>query len=267
VALTLDDAKREYLARTKLIERFARKQAWRCHLSPQVADDLVSDVLFRLFENDYERLRKFRGESSLDAFLATTVSNLAKDFVTSLWGKWRTSSAAKRMGPIAVQLEVLLVREGLPMDAACETLRNRDVTLSRHELEEMAAKLPQRTPKRMESLEDATDLPSHEKSPDVVLAEQDAARTAARAEMVMKETLASWPTEDRLIVLMRFRHGRKISDIARDLGLPAHPLYNRLERLLGLLRVAFEAAGLNAQAVLEMLRYWNPDFGWTSEEL
>lgn len=267
MALTLDDAKREYLAKTKLIERFARKQAWRYHLPPEAADDLVSDVLFKLFEHDYERLRKFRGESSLEGFLATTVTNLAKDFVTSLWGKWRTSAAARRMGAVAVQLELLLVRDGLSMEVACETLWSRGVTMTRQELEELAEKLPHRTPRRMESLESAVELPSHERPADVVLAEQEAARTALRAEAVMKETLASWPAEDRLVFLMRFRHGRKIVDIARDLGLPAHPLYNRLEKLLAGLRTAFEAAGLNAQAVLEMLRYWNPDFGWTSEEL
>lgn len=266
MALSLDAAKREYLARTKLIERFARKQAWKFHLSREAADDLVSDVMFKLLERDYGRLRKFSGEKSIEGFLATTVANLANDFVTSRWGKFRASAGATRLGPVAVQLEILLVREGLTMDAACELLWSGGVTLTRQELEELAAKLPPRTLKRMEAIESAIDLPSPENSPEVALAEQEAAARAGRAEAVLRETLASWPPQDRLIFLMRFRHGRRIADIARYLGLQEHPLYNRVEKLLRLLRAAFEAAGLDARSVLEMLQYCNPDFGWDPEE-
>ncbi len=263
----IPDPEREFLARLKLIERFARSRARRFHLSPEDAEDLVSHVMLKLVEHDYEKLRKFRGESPLEPFLAATVANLSKDYIIALWGKWRASPAARRGGAVSVLLEVLLVREGLSFEAACETLwTNQGVTLTRAELEALAAALPQRLPRRSEPVDDALQLPSADKSPEAVLAEQEAANVGAKAKSVLDATLATWPAQDTLIFQMRFQHGRKVVDISRDLGLPAHPLYTRIERLLATLRVAFVAAGLDPQTILDLLEHWSPDFGWTVEE-
>lgn len=264
--LSRDDAERAFLARVKIIERFARKQAWRYHLSRETAEDFVSEVMAKFIEKDYERLCKFRGESSMEAFLAATVSNLAKDFAVELWGKFRVSPTAKRLGEIAVQLETLFIRDELPLDMAWEILRSRGFELTREELDDLAARLPRRVQRRFENLDGAAHVPSRDQSPDGALAQLEAARLAARAKAVMHLTIASWPREDRVLFMLRYKEGRKIVEIARMLNKPAHPLYHRAERLLAMLRTAFETAGLDAQSVMDMLTHSSPDFGWNTEE-
>jgi len=266
VLFSRDEAEREFLARVKVIERFARGQAWRRHFSKETSEDFVSEVMTKFIEHDYKRLRKLRGESSVEAFLATTVANLAKDFTVALWGKCRTSPAARRLGDVAVQLELLLMRDGMSFDVACEVLWSRGVKLTRKELEALAAQLPHRTTRRFESIESAFGLLSDEPAPDTPLAQQEAARTAARVKAVLVQTFKSWTPEDQLLFTMRYKDGKRIPEIARVLGKPAHPLYHRADRLLAMLRTALEAAGLDAQAVLGMLRHWIPDFGWNPEK-
>jgi RNA polymerase sigma factor (sigma-70 family) len=259
------DPKREFLAQLPLIESVIAFVVRKHHLSATDAEDFDSHVKLRFVENDYAILRKFRGDSLLRTFLATVVSHLCLDFQTAAWGKWRPSAAARRAGPVAVQLEKLLTRDNLTFDEACATLgTNQGVTLSRRELDALAGTLPARTRRKFESEEELQKLPSPERLPDQVVADREDMTVGRHAQSIMVRLMAELQPIERLILMMKFRDGRTLSDIARQLHLPQKPLYRRLEGILTQLRSSFEAEGLDAATVLPLLENWIPDLGWNS---
>ncbi|HWM92494.1 MAG TPA: sigma-70 family RNA polymerase sigma factor [Thermoanaerobaculia bacterium] len=64
------------------------------------------------------------------------------------WGKFRPSPAARRLGPPAPELEVLLVLQGLTFDEAYQVIKPRFPGLSRGEAEEIAAQISPRPHRR-----------------------------------------------------------------------------------------------------------------------
>jgi len=55
------------------------------------------------------------------------------------------------------------------------------------------------------------------------------------------------------VLRMRYSDSLQIAEIAAALRLPAKPLYKRLERLLGAIRVVLVAAGVDGTSVLGLL--------------
>src|SRR5688572_17606417 len=146
------DPEREFLAHLALIERVVSFVVRRYHANPEDAEDFASHVRLKMVEDDYAVIRKFKGQSSLRTYLTVVVSRLFLDYRTSAWGKWRPSAEARRAGPVAVLFEQLLVRDEQTFEEAYETLRtNHAVTMTRDELERLAARLPIRPRRRFES--------------------------------------------------------------------------------------------------------------------
>ena len=71
----------------------------------------------KLIDDDYQILRGFRERSSLRTYLSTVVERLFLDYRIRQWGKWRPSAQARRAGALAVRLEALLHRDGVPFEA------------------------------------------------------------------------------------------------------------------------------------------------------
>ena len=81
----------------------------------------------------------------------------------------------------------------------------------------------------------------------------EARQTLERASGVIRATLSSFSSEDRVIFRFRFARELTIVEIARMLRLPQRPLYRRIESLLARLRAALLAAGIGSSAVAEVL--------------
>src|SRR5687768_8705001 len=79
-----------FLANLPLIEQLAGSSARHLRMPPADAEDFVSHVKIRLIENDYAKLRQYRGDSSIKGFLSATIAHLGLDYADHLWGKWRT---------------------------------------------------------------------------------------------------------------------------------------------------------------------------------
>ena len=79
---------------------------------------------------------------------------------------------------------------------------------------------------------------------DAPLKQAEAAAAARQSGAVLAMAVARLAPQDRLVLRMRFEDGCSVADIARALQLEQKPLYRRLERMLGELREALEAAGL-----------------------
>ena len=196
--------------------------------------------------DDYAVLRRWERRASLATFVRVVILHLFHDFRNRLWGRWRPSTAACRLGPTGVLLERLVVRDGWPTEQALEALRvNHGIAID-SELQAFCDKLCTRGPSRKFVPEEAageiaSDAPSPETN--VVRAEEDfrAKRVQASLERAKQ---ALQPTE-RLILRMRFDDRMPVADIARVLHLDQRRLYRTIDRIVAALRSAMAADGID----------------------
>jgi RNA polymerase sigma factor (sigma-70 family) len=242
-----------YLGHLKLIDEVAEHAARRRHFSREETEDFVSTVRLRLFEKDYEIIRKFEGKCNFRTYLTVVINRQMLDYQNHVWGKWRPSAEAKRLGPAAVRLEVLTKREGLSLGEAFEILRmNEHVEISREEVEALAARLPNRNPsRRMQGEEELVDHPAEVEAPDERTLALEKLKRKQEIWEILHTALASLPAEDRLIATMRTEF--QVAQIAKTLDLEQKPLYRRIEKIWKTLRAELEKKGVRPEDVAEIL--------------
>lgn len=241
-----------FLGHLKDIEEVIAHACRRCPFSRQEAEDFASTVRLKLVEDNYARIRQFQGRSSFKTYLTTVIQRLLQDYQNSVWGKWRPSAEAERLGEVAMWLEKQLVREGRSFDEACQILRlNHRVELSVAELADLAAKLPPKNLRRFVGEESLQNEPSRDLRPDQQLEAKEASLHRKRTYEKLRRAIAELPKEDRL--LLRMWTEFKIADIARIRGVEQKPLYRRLEKIFKKLRKALESQGVRRQDVEEVL--------------
>jgi RNA polymerase sigma factor for flagellar operon FliA len=236
------------------IERVAASLCRRHGLDPDEADDFASWAKARLMEHDYAALRKFRGESALTTYLTVVVSMLYRDYRVARWGRWRPSAAARRHGPLAVQLETLVYRDGYHWSQAAALLQARDASLTEREITTLIAQLPAGL--RGRPVEVGADplaaTPGPARADETVVAAEAEAEQQA-AERALSSAMEGLADEDRVILRLRFWEGKSVADVARALTLEQKPLYRRLERILVDLRKRLEAQGVSRERVRALL--------------
>jgi RNA polymerase sigma factor (sigma-70 family) len=243
-----------FLANLPLVKELVAQACRRCYLKRETAEDFLSDVLDRIMADEYAVLRKFEGKSRLKRYLHVVISRYMFDFQNHLWGKWRPSEMAKRLGPVAVQLDTLLHRNGHSFDEAVQILRtNHKVEMSWQELNEIAAKLPPRTPRNhMEGEEILESLPSSENQPDAGIIEEEKSIRLARALEVLRKALKSLPAEDHVILRMHLWDRFSITQISKVLGLVHKPLYGRIQKIKKHLREEMERQGIRKEDIQDL---------------
>ncbi len=244
-----------YLEHHETIERSIEFVCRRHRLTRDDAEDFASAVRLRLLADDAAVLRKFEGRSSINTFLVAVVTHQYQDWRNAQWGKWRPSAEAKRIGPLAILLETRLLRDGLTMDEAVETLRtNHGVVESRDALEEIAARLPVRHQRVFVTTDSLDDRPAEHGNPESHVARQEAGVMAQRASVALETALATLTPEDLVIIRLRFYKDLRISDIAKVLNLDQRGLYRRLEQVCRSLRAALESDGIMGDDAVAALR-------------
>ncbi len=242
-----------YLTHQAHIERALQVVCRRQALGAE-AEDFCSAFRVHLLEDDCRILRVFQGRSSLDTYLVTVVTRYFQDWRNARWGKWRISAEARRLGPVAIQLEILLVRDRLSMNEAVEMLRTRHgVSDARAELEALAARLPQRHGRTLVSDECLEERAAASADADALVRLRDARAAAQRAQETLATVLASLPAQDRLILRLYGADELPIAGIARMLHIDQKPLYRRIERLKLTVRAALSQAGLSSAVVAEVI--------------
>lgn len=225
-----------------LIDQLVRATGRRRHLSAE-QDEFAGFVRVRLIEGDYAILRKFQHRSSLRTYLAAVIERLSLDFCIERWGRWRPSAVADRLGPIAVQLERLVTRDGHPLEEALQIVRtSHAAALSLSALRDIWEQLPSRIRTSEVGEEAAAAVTSDQSSESAV---EDAERQTAieRLERTLRAALAAVPDQDRVLVALRFDQGLSIVQIAQLTGISVPTLHRRLDRTIKDLRRALTDAG------------------------
>jgi RNA polymerase sigma factor for flagellar operon FliA len=218
-----------FLRHQRLVEDVVRHVIRRGGLRPDEAEDFSSAVTVRLLEHECAVLRAFEGRSSLRTFLTRVVDRLLLDHRIQNWGKWRPSARAKRLGPLAIQLETLISRDGLTFDEAAETLRtNYQVPRTTAQLRHLYAMLPYRPRRRVVSDRELDDLAASGPAADAHLW-QPATTTVIPA---LRQALARLAPDDRALIEDQYERGLRPVDIAAMRGLPQKKLYRRFTAIL-----------------------------------
>lgn len=255
------DPRRLFEEKLPLIERVIASICRRQGLFEEEAEEFASWARIKLLENDCAILGKFGGRSSLKTFLVTVVHNLFRDYRISQWGRWRPSAMAKRLGVVAVQMERLLHRDGIGFDQAAETLqRNFGVRQSLVDLADLAGRLPARTSRRVDGVEDEEELarlsPAGRARPEGTEARvrrSERREQAAEMERCLARAFEELEPEDRVVLRLRFEQGMTVAAISRTLTLEQKPLYRRIERCLAVIRTCLEDQGVTAETVAELV--------------
>lgn len=237
-----------------LIERVIAGICRRSGLRDADAEDFGSTVKLELIENDYAILRGYEGRAPLGAFLAVVVQRMLSREWVRLRGRWHPSAEAERSGEAAVLIEKLTVHDGRSVDEAVEIACNVDPSLDRARARAIAGRLPPRAPRlRLVPFpEDEVQFVAPEAA-DARAHENDALRLSERAAAIVRETLASLPIVDRMLIRLCFGAQMSVADASRILAVPQRPLYRRLEALMRQLRGALEGAGIGSTIVESLI--------------
>lgn len=233
-----EKAEELFLTSLGLIDRIAAFICRRNHLSPADAEDFVAQVRLKMIENDYAVLRKFEGRSSIQTYLTVVIQRLFLEQRVQMWGKWRPSAEAQRIGDRAVTLERLMTRDGYSFREAVQMLTTGDRTgYTVNELEAIYFRLPVRTPRPVlvADAASAEAVPDHGSADERVMSEEEESSKRAEAQ-ALDDAIGRMDPEDQLILRMRFWSEKRVGDIASILGLDPKKTYKRLDRMLAQLR-------------------------------
>jgi len=250
-----EKAEELFLTSLGLIDRIAAFICRRNHLNAADAEDFVAQVRLKMIENDYAVLRKFEHRSSMQTYLTTVIQRLFLEQRVQLWGKWRPSAEARRLGDKAITLERLMTRDGYSFREAVQLLTTGErPEYSVGELEAIYFRLPVRTPRPVlvSDAESAEAVPDN-RSPDEGLLIDDRENAMRAAAKALDDAIGRMDPEDQIILRMRFWSDRRVGDIAQALGLDAKKTYKRLDRMLAGLRTELVRAGIDGRDVDAMI--------------
>jgi len=230
------------------IEQIIASICRRKGMDADATEEFSAEVKLRLIERDYAIVRAFKGRSPFPVYIAAVVRHLLMDRQNHEWGKWRPSAEAQRLGPLAVELERLVYRDGRSISDAYRVLSAKYAEATAAELERLAVRLPPRVRRRNVDIEEATAVPAPENRLDAIGRE-----TATRLSDVVSSFIDTLPEEDQLIFRLRFDSCMTVAQIARALKLDQALLYRRFYRHCDELRVELERAGITAEDVEELI--------------
>jgi RNA polymerase sigma factor (sigma-70 family) len=242
-----------FLAHLPHIKKVVAQTCRYCHFRKEEAEDFSSKLMLKIVDNDYAVIRQFQGKSTLKHYLTMVIKRYMLDFQNELWGKWRSSKEAERLGPVAVLLEKLLVRDRLSFDEAVNILQtNHKVEMSWQELDRIAGRLPHRTPRPpIEGEEPPESVPSPNDRADGSIAEKEKNALRVRAHEALRQALLTIPKEEKVIIQLQWK-SFSVAQISRTLGLDQKQLYRRIQKTQEHLRREMERQGIRKEDIQEL---------------
>jgi RNA polymerase sigma factor (sigma-70 family) len=248
----------QFLAHLSLLDRVVAFIAHRYGLDEAAREEFSSHVRLKCIEDDYRVFREFGGRSTIRTYLTSVVQHLFLDYRNAQWGKWRPSTDAVRLGPAAIRLDVLLHRDRMSFDEACEQIASESRgAVPRAELDRLAELLPARVPRRMVGEEAMDALAIDGVGVEAPIKVTENAATRRKAHVSLMKALAELPADDRFLLRLRFERNMTVARIAEHTHQPQKPLYRRFERLYARLRQVLEDDGVDGEMIGALLE--DPD--------
>jgi RNA polymerase sigma factor (sigma-70 family) len=254
----------DFLEALPVIDDVTARVCRRHRLSPSDAENFQSDVRMHFFDRNYEVLRQFEGRCALSTYVTVVVQRVFFDWRNKHWGRWRPSTDARRLGPDAVKIEELVLRDGGTIDQAIEMLRVNHRVAITDTIREFCHTLSARAPsRRLVSEDDAVDVESPGPSADVRVLIAEREFLAKRVQAALDRARQALPAMERLILKMLFEDRTAVSDIARALHLDQRQLYRTRDQVLKSVRASMEAEGVSRADIVAMLDA--PEIEWEKD--
>jgi RNA polymerase sigma factor (sigma-70 family) len=257
----MDDPKQLYEQNLELINRIVTHVCRRNHVLPQDADDFRSDVHLHLLEEKFAILRKFEGKSSLSTYLTTVINRMLYQCRVEMWGKWRPTAEAKRLGDKAITIERMMTRDGLTLEETIQILTTgTNSGYTRAGIELLYAALPVRQQRPVPVPEEAMpELPAPGAADEPLLNEERASAWTRVLAELHKAIASLEDDEDQVILQMRFWHDATAPQIASALCMEQKKVYKRIAAFLKKLRAALQRAGIEGELVADLLAHFDPE--------
>jgi RNA polymerase sigma factor (sigma-70 family) len=218
-------------------------------------DEFRSLAFLKLIEHDYAVLRGFEGASTLRTYLNVVLQRVLLDYRNREWGRWRASAAATRIGPVAVRLERLVTRDGLTPAEAIDSVRPHvDVSGCIDFANSLIRRGPVRGARATLGEEAIPECPDPAPGADAGIELREQAARVDAVRRAVHDALRSLPSQDHLLITLRYRDGLSVAEAARVLELDPKPLYRRHERILESLRAALSTDELRVALAQELAR-------------
>ena len=214
------------------------------------ADEFRQWTRFRLIANDCAILRSFKGESSFKTFLVAVIQNKYRDWLDSEQGKFRVTAEARELGPVAANLELLVLRDKLSFDEASQLLVSKGVAASVRECDEIWGQL-KRSPRRDVVSDDY--LENHQAGPSLdPVEDEERQRLTRKVHAALLAAIEALPPADNLILRLKYWDHVSVANIAKLQQTEQKPLYRRFEQLLKRLERDMVARGISEAEVRDL---------------
>lgn len=223
----------------------------RHRLSADAGDEFSSWARLRLLEDDCAILAKFQGLSNFKTFIVSVIGHLFQDWRNQQWGKWRPTAEARRLGPVAIELERLILRDRIEFEQAAQLLLSKGVAETIAQCDALWSRLKRHAGREFVNVDDVTNLVVT--PPPDPIDQDERRRLAIKVLGAMQQALAQLPPADNLIFRLRYWDKVTVARIAAMQGTEQKPLYRRFEQILGQLRKSMLAEGVTEVEIRELL--------------
>jgi len=244
------DLERLFLDNLPLIDRMVASVCRRNRLTKEECEDFASVVHLKFIADGYDVLRKYSGKcASIRGYLNAVVNHAYQDHRNHVWGKWRPSTEARRLGPLAIRLDTMLHRDGLTLEEACALAAPED----REEMQRLATLLVPRAKRRMEDVRELDQLPSGERSPEDELIDREREAVLEGLQAALAEARSRLGSEDQLLLHLRLERPLSLVRIAKAFGWETRRMYRHWAKLIDNLRTQLEGRGFTHEQVAWVL--------------
>lgn len=223
----------------------------RHRLSADDGDEFSAWARLRLLEDDCAVLARFQGLSNFKTFIVSVIGHLFQDWRNQQWGKWRPTAEARRLGPVAIELERLILRDRIEFEQAAQLLVSRGIAESIAHCDALWPRLKRHAGREFVNVDAVTNL-AVAPAPDPI-DEDERRQLAIRVLAVMQRALAQLPPADNVMFRLRYWDKVTVARIAAMQGTEQKPLYRRFEQILNQLRKSMLAEGVTEVEIRELL--------------
>ena len=229
------EAKSFFESNLSITDEVIKKYCTRHHIVGDEADECNSYVYEKIIENDYQKIREFKGKSSYKTYITVVISRILIDRMRSS-GRWRSSQKALKIGKEAVILEELVFRKKYSFEQAYNTLTtNHNISIEREKAYEIITLLQRKRltsalPRDVELTDDVSD--KKVTLPDEAAINKETSKIKGQLDDIVSKMRNLLSNEERLLLRMRFEDNFKISEIARVLKKDRDDIDRKLKAIL-----------------------------------
>lgn len=251
------EAKRLFVSNLTVTNKIIEKYCRMHNVRGNEVDDCRSYVYEKLIDNDYKKIREFKGNSSYKTFITVVITRILIDRKRLSSRKWKPSKKAIEIGKEAVILEELVYCKDCSFEEAYNILTtNHNIPIDRDKAYEIVTQLQGRNirRKRHKKVEiDENGYGIHSISPEEAAIDEENLKIKEQLYIIIKEMHESLSNEERLLLKMRFEDDISISKIARILKMNRSDVDKKLKAIIRRFKDKILTKGISIDSIRDIL--------------